>query len=215
MNCTPFGRQLTDGVFLWVENVFQKRLNKKHWNSALELFQQSFGYRATSSILGLNPGTVTNWYLLFRSGDTSWVTSQYRKTDINVLQRAVDEYLNTEQGCKLIAVKYGISTAKLLTAKRNFVNYGVVQLPQGRNSMQRLQEQKQKIKKELQSIEEHKEPLNKKELQEMKELLIVNMALLEVLEESHPDAIKKKEFRQQRKQLKERLASVEHALSCK
>ena len=133
----------------------------------------------------------------------------------NVLQRAVDEYLNTEQGCKLIAVKYGISTAKLLTAKRNFVNYGVVQLPQGRNSMQRLQEQKQKIKKELQSIEEHKEPLNKKELQEMKELLIVNMALLEVLEESHPDAIKKKEFRQQRKQLKERLASVEHALSCK
>lgn len=58
--------------------------------------------------------------------------------------------------------------------------------------MQRLQEQKQKIKKELQSIEEHKEPLNKKELQEMKELLIVNMALLEVLEESHPDAIKKK-----------------------
>ena len=33
LNCTPFGRQLTDGVFLWVENVFQKRLNKKHWNS--------------------------------------------------------------------------------------------------------------------------------------------------------------------------------------
>ena len=138
-----------------------KRISKEIKQKALELFQQSFGYRATSSILG-------------------------------VLQRAVDEYLNTEQGCKLIAVKYGISTAKLLTAKRNFVNYGVVQLPQGRNSMQRLQEQKQKIKKELQSIEEHKEPLNKKELQEMKELLIVNMALLEVLEESHPDAIKKK-----------------------
>lgn len=192
-----------------------KRISKEIKQKALELFQQSFGYRATSSRLGLNLSTVTNWYLLFRSGDTSWVTSQYRKTDINVLQRAVDEYLNTEQGCKLIAVKYGISTAKLLTAKRNFVNYGVVQLPKGRNSMQRLQEQKQKIKKELQSIEEHKEPLNKKELQEMKELLIVNMALLEVLEESHPDAIKKKEFRQQRKQLKERLASVEHALSCK
>ena len=186
-----------------------KRISKEIKQKALELFQQSFGDRATSSILGLNLSTVTNWYLLFRSGDTSWVTSQYRKTDINVLQRAVDEYLNTEQGCKLIAVKYGISTAKLLTAKRNFVNYGVVQLPQGRNSMQCLQEQKQKIKKELQSIEEHKEPLNKKEL------LIVNMALLEVLEESHPDAIKKKEFRQQRKQLKERLASVEHALSCK
>ena len=82
--------------------------------------------------------------------------------------------------------------------------------------MQCLQEQKQKIKKELQSVEEHKEPMmNKKELKEMRELLVVNMALLEVLEESHPEELKKKEFRQQRKQLKERLASVEHALSCK
>ena len=192
-----------------------KRISKEFKQKALELFQKGLGCRATSSLLGLKLSTVKNWYLLFRSGDTSWVESNYRKINISTLQRAVDEYLNTEQGCKLIAVKYGISTAKLLTAKRNFVNYGVVQLPQGRNSMQRLQEQKQKIKKELQSIEEHKEPLNKKELQEMKELLIVNMALLEVLEESHPDAIKKKEFRQQRKQLKERLASVEHALSCK
>ena len=192
-----------------------KRISKEIKQKALELFQQSFGDRATSSILGLNPGTVTNWYLLFRSGDTSWVTSQYRKTDINVLQRAVDEYLNTEQGCKLIAVKYGISTAKLLTAKRNFVNFGVVKLPKGRNSMQRLQEQKQKIKEELQSIDERKEPLlDKKGLQEMRELLVVNMALLEVLEESHPDELKKKEFRQQRERLKDKLVCVEHALSC-
>ena len=33
MNYTPFGRQLTNGVFSWVENVLQKRLNKKHYNS--------------------------------------------------------------------------------------------------------------------------------------------------------------------------------------
>lgn len=59
--------------------------------------------------------------------------------------------------------------------------------------MQRLQEQKQKIKEELQSIDERKEPLlDKKGLQEMRELLVANMALLEVLEESHPDELKKK-----------------------
>ena len=81
--------------------------------------------------------------------------------------------------------------------------------------MQRLQEQKQKIKEELQSIDERKEPLlDKKGLQEMRELLVVNMALLEVLEESHPDELKKKEFRQQRERLKDKLVCVEHALSC-
>ena len=101
--------------------------------------------------------------------DTSWATAKYRKTNIGVLQRAVDEYLNTGQGYKTIAVKYGISPSTLLIAKRNFVNYGVVQLSRGRNSMQCLQEQKQKIKKE---------------------------------------------FRQQRKRLEGKLASVERALSC-
>ena len=81
--------------------------------------------------------------------------------------------------------------------------------------MQRLQEQKQKIKEELQSIEEHKEPLlDKKGLQEMRELLVVNLALLEVLEQSHPDELKKKEFRQQRKRLEGKLACVERALFC-
>lgn len=192
-----------------------KRIAKEIKQKALELFQQGFSYKATSSQLILKQSTVNNWYLLFRSGDTSWATAKYRKTNIGVLQRAVDEYLNTEQGYKTIAVKYGISPSTLLTAKRNFVNYGVVQLPRGRNSMQCLQEQKQKIKKELQSVEEHKEPkMNKKELQEMRELLVVNMALLEVLEESHPEELKKKEFRQQRKRLEGKLASVERALSC-
>ena len=146
-----------------------KRIAKKKKKKALELFQQGFSYKATSSQLSLKQSTVNNWYLLFRSGDTSWATAKYRKTNIGVLQRAVDEYLNTGQGYKTIAVKYGISPSTLLTAKRNFVNYGVVQLSRGRNSMQCLQEQKQKIKKE---------------------------------------------FRQQRKRLEGKLASVESALSC-
>ncbi len=32
LNCTPFGRQLTNGVFSWVQNVFQKSLKKKLLN---------------------------------------------------------------------------------------------------------------------------------------------------------------------------------------
>lgn len=192
-----------------------KRISKELKQKALELSQQGLGYKVAASMLGLISNTVRDWHLFYRSGDTSWVHLQYRKTDPSTLQKAVNEYLNTKQGCQVIAVKYGISTSRLLVAKRNFVNFGVVQLPQGRNSMQRLQQQKQKIKEELQSIEERKGPLlDKKGLQEMRELLVVNMALLEVLEESHPDELKKKEFRQQRERLKDKLVCVEHALSC-
>lgn len=180
-----------------------KRISKELKQKVLELFQKGLGYRATNSMLGLKLNTVKNWYLLFRSGDTSWVESNYRETDISTLQRAVDEYLNTDQGYEVLSVKYGISRSCLFLAKRNFVNFGVVRLPKGRNSMQRLLQQKQKIKEELQSIEERKEPLlDKKDLQEMRQLLVVNMALLEVLEESHPDELKKKEFRQQREGLR-------------
>ena len=82
--------------------------------------------------------------------------SNYRETNISTLQRAVDEYLNTDQGYEVLSVKYGISRSCLFSAKRNFVNFGVVRLPKGRNSMQRLLQQK--IKEELQSIEERKEP---------------------------------------------------------
>ena len=192
-----------------------KRISKEFKEKALKLFQQGLSYRATASKLGLNWGTVRDWHLFYRSGDISWANSQYRKTDPGILQRAVNEYMNTKQGCRVIAAKYGISPSRLIAAKRNFVNFGVVKLPKGRNSMQRLQEQKQKIKEELQSIEEHEKPLlNKKELRDMRELLIVNMALLEVLEESHPDELKKKEFKRQRERLKDKLVCVEHALSC-
>ena len=192
-----------------------KRISKEFKEKALKLFQQGLSYRATASKLGLNWGTVRDWHLFYRSGDTSWVNSQYRKTDPSILQKAVKDYMNTKQGSRVIAAKYGISPSRLIAAKRNFVNFGVVKLPKGRNSMQRLQEQKQKIKEELQSIDERKEPLlDKKGLQEMRELLVVNMALLEVLEESHPDELKKKEFRRQRERLKDKLVCVEHALSC-
>ena len=82
-----------------------KRISKEFKQKALELFQKGLGCRATSSLLGLKLSTVKNWYLLFRSGDTSWVESNYRKINISTLQRAVDEYLNTDQGYGVLSVK--------------------------------------------------------------------------------------------------------------
>lgn len=54
---------------------------------------------------------------------------------------------------------------------------------------------------------------SKKECREMRDLLEVNIALLEVLEESDPDELKKKEYRQQRKRLQARLAYVRRVVS--
>ena len=64
-----------------------KRISKEFKEKALKLFQQGLSYRATASKLGLNWGTVRDWHLFYRSGDTSWVNSQYRKTDPSILQK--------------------------------------------------------------------------------------------------------------------------------
>ena len=42
-----------------------KRISKEIKQKALELFQQGFSYKATSSQLSLKQSTVNNWYLLF------------------------------------------------------------------------------------------------------------------------------------------------------
>lgn len=169
-----------------------KRISLEVKQEALKLFKEGLGSEATATLIGLGRSTVQNWYECFRGGDDSWSKSSYVKTSVEILELAVDEYLNTERGCRIIAAKYGITTGKLLRAKNNFVNFGVVALPQGRNSMKRLQEQKQKLKDQLQSIEVRTDPLtDEKSLQEMRDLLIVNIALLEVLETSHPEELKK------------------------
>lgn len=80
--------------------------------------------------------------------------------------------------------------------------------------MKRLQEQKQAMLEKLQSVSKDEFLTSKKEYKEMLELLLVNIALLEVLEESNPDELKKKEFRQQRKLLENKLVSVRRVLSC-
>lgn len=56
--------------------------------------------------------------------------------------------------------------------------------------MKSLQEQKAKLQQRIQ--QQDKQPLSKKECREMRDLLEVNIALLEVLEESDPDELKKK-----------------------
>ena len=82
--------------------------------------------------------------------------------------------------------------------------------------MKKLQNQKQELEETLaKALEKGSCELNKKELKELKELLVVNIALLEVLEESHPEELKKKEFRQQRKRLVGKLAYVERVYCSK
>ena len=53
-----------------------------------------------------------------------------------------------------------------------------------------LQEQKAKLQQHVQ--QQDKQPLSKKECREVRDLLEVNIALLEVLEESDPDELKKR-----------------------
>ena len=181
---------------------------------ALVLFKEGTGYKAVAKILRLSDSSVRNWYDCFRSGDYSWSKSSYIKSNVDSLKRAVDEYLNTENGCRIIAAKYGITTSTLMRAKQNFVNFGVVALPKGRNSMKRLQEQKQALIEKLQSVSKDEYLTSKKEYKDLHDLIAVNIALLEVLEESHPDELKKKDFRLQREQLETKLASVKRVLSC-
>lgn len=191
-----------------------KRLSVELKQKALGLFKQGLSYTATARILSLNLKTVRNWYDCYRGGDTSWSESSYVRSNPATLMKAVLEYLNTENGYGVIAGKYGIRISTLARAKRNYVNFGVVNLPKGRKSMKHLQEQKRALEKKLQSVSKGEYLTSKKEYKEMRELIIVNIALLEVLEESHPDELKKKEFRQQIKQLETKLASVERVLSC-
>lgn len=210
VNYTPFSRPSIKR-----ECFMSKSISKEIKQKVLEYFQQGNSFKITARFLDLKPYTVRNWYYLYRAGDYSWVNLKQVKTDKVKLEKAIKEYLNTNQGFGILAQKYGISSSTLLHAKQNFVNFGVVSLPRGRKTMKHLQEQKQLLKEKLQSVSEDDRPLSSKELKEMRDLIIVNISLLEVLEESHPEELKKKEFRQQIKQLKKRLACVEHVLYCK
>ena len=161
-----------------------KSLPRKIKEKVLDLFQQGFGYCAVAKILGLNESTIKTYSLLYRSGDeTSWVNSKAQKTNPQVLFAAVTEYLQSKYGYKQLAIKYGLRSSTIARGVKNYLKHGIVILPRGRNAMKRLQERIQ---------QQDKQPLSKKECREMRDLLEVNIALLEVLEESDPDELKKK-----------------------
>ena len=168
-----------------------KSLPRKIKEKILDLFQQGFGYCAVAKILGLNESTIKTYSLLYRSGDeTSWVNSKAQKTNPQVLFAAVTEYLQSKYGYKQLAIKYGLRSSTIARGVKNYLKHGIVILPRGRNAMKRLQEQKAKLQQCIQ--QQDKQPLSKKECREMRDLLEVNIALLEVLEESDPDELKKK-----------------------
>lgn len=181
---------------------------------ALELFRQGYGHKYVSTTLNLNVGTVQNWHLLYRGGDQNWATSQRRKNDPEYLLAAVQEYLTSSAGYKIIATKYGLSPSTILRGKKNYLNYGQVRLKPGRRTMKDLAETKNTLKNKLQHISNDDGEMTKKDIKELIELLEVNIALLEVLEESDPNLVKKNEYRQQRKQLEVRLAYARRAYSC-
>lgn len=189
-----------------------KSLPREIKEKVLELFKQGFGYRVVAKTLGLNAGTIKTYSLLYRSGDeTSWINSKAKKTNPQVLLAAVTEYLQSQYGYRQLAIKYGLRSSTIAMGVKNYLKHGIVILPRGRNAMKRLQEQKAKLQQHVQ--QQDKQPLSKKECREIRDLLEVNIALLEVLEESDPDELKKKEYRQQRKRLQARLAYVRRVVS--
>lgn len=168
-----------------------KSLPKEIKEKVLELFKQGFGYCVVANILGLNEGTVRGYAQLYRSGDeTSWVDSKANKTDPQVLLAAVTEYLQSSLGYRQLSIKYGLRSSTIVMGVKNYLKHGIVTLPRGRNAMKRLQEQKAQLQQHMQ--QQDKQPLSKKECREIRDLLEVNIALLEVLEESDPDELKKK-----------------------
>lgn len=189
-----------------------KRLPKEIKEKVLELFKQGFGYYTVAKILGLSEHTIRGYSQLYRSGDeTSWVNPKANKTDPQVLLEAVTEYLQSGRGYRQLALKYGLRDSTIVKGVKNYLKHGIVILPRGRNAMKRLQGQKAQLQQRMQQQDE--QPLSKKERREIRDLLEVNIALLEVLEESDPNELKKKEYRRQRKRLQERLAYVRRVVS--
>lgn len=171
-----------------------KSLPREIKEKVLDLFKQGYGYCAVAKILGLSESTIKTYSLLYRSGDeSSWVNSKTKKTNPQVLLAAVTEYLQSKYGCRQLAIKYGLRSSTIAKGVKNYFKHGIVILPRGRNAMKRLQEQKAKLQQHVQRQDKQdKQPLSKKECREIRDLLEVNIALLEVLEESDPDELKKK-----------------------
>lgn len=152
-----------------------KRLTIEIKKKIFQCFQQGMRTRSVARQLNLRCSTVEQLETKYCGGDISWINSNYTKVVPEKLLKAVLEYLNSPDGYFRLAKKHGI-----------------VHLPRGRNAMQRFQEQQKKLKTVQNELDEDTKPLSKKEQREIRDLLEVNIALLEVLEECNLSKLKKK-----------------------
>ncbi len=189
-----------------------KRHTKETKQSAYNYFKEGFGSKATASLLGLNVGTVRRWHELYRAGNPDWITSSYAKTDSLLLEKVVQEYQSTPYGLHALSVRYGISASTILRGHRNYINYGTVTLPKRRGTMKKLRQRKQALGRKLDELDDNA-PLDKKGIKEMRDLIIVNIALIDVILETDCPELKKKELWRQKEQLERRLAYVRRVLS--
>ena len=189
-----------------------KRHTKETKQSAYNYFKEGFGSKATASLLGLNVGTVRRWHELYRAGNPDWITSSYAKTDSLLLEKVVQEYQSTPYGLHALSVRYGISASTILRGHRNYINYGTVTLPKRRGTMKKLRQRKQALGRKLDELDDNA-PLDKKGIKEMRDLIIVNIALIDVILETDCPELKKKEVWRQKEQLERRLAYVRRVLS--
>lgn len=169
-----------------------KRLTIEIKKKIFQCFQQGMRTRSVARQLNLRCSTVEQLETKYCGGDISWINSSYTKVDPEKLSKAVLEYLNSPDGYFRLAKKYGLSSSCILMGVKNYQKHGIVHLPRGRNAMQRFQEQQKKLKTVQNELDEDTKPLSKKEQREIRDLLEVNIALLEVLEECNLSKLKKK-----------------------
>ena len=77
--------------------------------------------------------------------------------------------------------------------------------------MKKLRQRKQALGRKLDDLDGNA-PLDKKGIKEMRDLIIVNIALIDVILETDCPELKKKELRRQKEQLERRLAYVRRVL---
>ena len=177
----------------------------------LRKFEDGIGYAATATMLGFPKAIVKVWHLQYRGGRNDWVTSNCVQMDIRLLEQAVLDYVSTEKGFTRLSAEYGIARYTIRKGYQNYLKYGSVRTPRSR-AMKNLNQTKQELREKLDNLDSNVH-LDEKSLKEMRDLLIVNLALLDVILETDCGEIKKKELRQQKEQLNQKLAYVRRVLS--
>ena len=162
-------------------------------------------------MLDLPKAIVKIWHLQYRGGKTDWVTSNRMQTNIRLLEKAVLDYVSTEKGFTRLSAEYGIAKYTIRKGYQNYLKYGSVITPRSR-AMKNLNQTKQELSEKLDNLNNNVH-LDEKSLKEMRDLLIVNLSLLDVILETDCGEIKKKELRQQKEHLNQKLAYVRRALS--